>query len=113
MSGSFNLDNLGDLDASPSVAGIYLSADSAVTTSDLLLAAYGTPALTGGRSDREAFSLPLDLQVAPSSTEKNATAYCKNGTGCRPWVGAPPAGRAAPSSEICGTARCKNATGST
>jgi CARDB protein/hemolysin type calcium-binding protein len=54
---SFNINDVGTDAAPASTAGVYLSTDSTITTSDAQIATYSTPSLTGGSSDSESVLL--------------------------------------------------------
>jgi len=60
---SYRLNNIGTVAVAASIAGIYLSADSSITTADTLLTTVATPALGASSFDSEgtAFSLPSNL----------------------------------------------------
>jgi serralysin len=58
---SYTINNTGTATAAASTTGIFLSTDSTITTSDMLLATYATPALAAGASDLETAQLALFL----------------------------------------------------
>lgn len=61
----FHLNNTGQAAAAATTAGLYLSTDSKLTTSDILLGAFSSPGLDAGGSDAEnmLLSLPTNLKV--------------------------------------------------
>ena len=56
---SYNLSNAGAASSTASTTGLYLSTDSAITTSDMLLGTFSSPSLSVGGSHGE--SIPLSL----------------------------------------------------
>jgi hypothetical protein len=61
---SFNIDNAGPGSAAASTAGIYLSSDNRITTSDVLIGTVSTTSLTAGASDLDSLSLSLPAPTA-------------------------------------------------
>ena len=59
----FTLQNSGQASAASSTTGLYLSTDSAITTSDTLLGTYSSPSLPAGGSESMAWSLPTNLSA--------------------------------------------------
>ena len=59
----FTLQNSGQASAAASTTGLYLSTDSAITTSDTLLGTYSSPSLPAGGSELMAWSLPTNLSA--------------------------------------------------
>jgi Ca2+-binding RTX toxin-like protein len=61
----FTLQNSGQASAAASTTGLYLSTDSAITTSDTLLGTYPSPSLPAGGTSSEsmAWSLPTNLST--------------------------------------------------
>jgi hypothetical protein len=64
---SYRINNAGTGAAAASTAGIYLSTDSTITASDMLLVAHAIPALAGGASDLEAASLSFPTNLTPGA----------------------------------------------
>ncbi|HEV7407945.1 MAG TPA: CARDB domain-containing protein [Bradyrhizobium sp.] len=64
---SYRINNTGTGAAAASTAGIYLSTDGTITTSDTLLITHATPALAGGASDLEAASVPFPNNLTPGT----------------------------------------------
>ena len=62
---SYNLSNAGAALAAASITGLYLSTDSTITTSDMLLGTFSSPSLSVGGSDSESIllSLPTNLRA--------------------------------------------------
>lgn len=63
---SFELHNIGTVAAAASTTGIYLSADSAITTSDILIGTSPAPALGPGGSNTESAALTLPTNLSPN-----------------------------------------------
>jgi Ca2+-binding RTX toxin-like protein len=63
---SFQVNNIGT-DAGASTTGVYLSTDSAITTSDTLIGSHSTPSLAAGTSDPESTSLSFPSNLAPGT----------------------------------------------
>jgi Ca2+-binding RTX toxin-like protein len=61
---SYQINNAGTGPAASSTAGVFLSTDSAITSSDTLLATTATPSLIAGASDSESASLVLPGNLA-------------------------------------------------
>jgi hypothetical protein len=64
---TYGISNIGSGTAGASTTGIYLSADSTVTTADTLIATTSTPSLAAGASDGEGLSLPLPGNLTPGT----------------------------------------------
>jgi pimeloyl-ACP methyl ester carboxylesterase len=64
---SYTINNTSTVATAASTTGIYLSADSTITTSDTLLTTYASPALAGGGSDFEASSLSFPTNLTPGT----------------------------------------------
>ena len=62
---SFELHNIGTVAAAASTTGVYLSADSTITTSDTLIGTSPAPALAPGDSDTEERALTLPTNLKP------------------------------------------------
>jgi Ca2+-binding RTX toxin-like protein len=60
---SFTIDDIGSASASASTAGLYLSTDSTITTTDKLLATVSSPSLLTGGTDSEAMALSLPTNL--------------------------------------------------
>jgi Ca2+-binding RTX toxin-like protein len=60
----FTIDDIGSGSAAASTAGLYLSTDSAITTSDHLLGTFSSPSLSTGSTSSEAIALSLPTNLA-------------------------------------------------
>ena len=64
---SYSLNNIGTAAAGASTTGIYLSADSTITSADTLLTTVGTPGLSSATSDNEIALLSLPTNLTPGT----------------------------------------------
>jgi CARDB/RTX calcium-binding nonapeptide repeat (4 copies)/Cysteine-rich secretory protein family len=64
---SYRINNAGTGAAAASIAGIYLSTDSTITTADTLLITHVSPSLAGGASDLEAASPSFPTNLTPGT----------------------------------------------
>ncbi len=64
---SYRIDDSGTATAAASTTGIYLSADSAITTADSLLTTVFTPSLASGGFDNESVSLSFPTNLTPGT----------------------------------------------
>jgi hypothetical protein len=64
---NYRINNTGTGAAAASTAGIFLSTDSTITTSDTLLNTHATPALAGGASDLETALLVFPAALTPGT----------------------------------------------
>ena len=60
---SYNLSNAGTASAAASTTALYLSTNSTITTSDMLLGTFSSPSLSVGGSDNESISLSLPTNL--------------------------------------------------
>jgi Ca2+-binding RTX toxin-like protein len=60
---SFTIDDIGSGSAAASTAGLYLSTDSTITTSDHLLGTFSSPSLSTGSTSSEAIALSLPTNL--------------------------------------------------
>ena len=65
---SYTVENDGTTPAGASTAGVYLSADTVITSADTLLATSNTPPLIAGSSDNESAGFTLPSNVAAAGT---------------------------------------------
>ncbi|HEV2562012.1 MAG TPA: CARDB domain-containing protein, partial [Rhizomicrobium sp.] len=64
---SYHINNVGSSAAASSTAGIYLSTDSTITTSDTRINTHATPSLAAGASDIESVVLTLPTTLTPGT----------------------------------------------
>ena len=64
---AYQINNSGTAAAAASDTGIYLSADSTITTGDTLIATYNTPGLAAGASDAENIALAFPTNLTPGT----------------------------------------------
>ena len=67
LTAGYQISNTGTGSASASTTGIYISTDSTITSSDMLIASNVTPALGGGVSDAEGALLTFPGNIAPGT----------------------------------------------
>ncbi|HXJ02794.1 MAG TPA: NF038122 family metalloprotease [Micropepsaceae bacterium] len=94
---SFQVNDVGALDAPASTAGIYLSTDSTITTSDTLVGSVSTPALSAGTFVQEmsgALNLPTNLTpgtyyigaYADAGLAVSESSEANNGLSSKPFI---------------------------
>jgi Ca2+-binding RTX toxin-like protein len=67
MTISYQIGNTGNATAGASTTGLYLSTDSTITTSDMLLGTHASPSVSAGGLDSESLSLSLPGSLNPGT----------------------------------------------